>query len=130
MQVSDHAGVLVNNSKSLGFFKLINDHHLVGFLLKLHVLIVIFVTQHLSERVVSGRDHQLTLVVRVRENSLGHSAVVLVLVKEELVDVGRRSLGYHQKIEVVKDCLLPGTPVIVVEVVIDPEETLIEKFGD
>jgi hypothetical protein len=55
---------------------------------------------------------------------------MLVLVKEELVRVWRRSLGYHQKIEVVKDCLLPGTPVIVVEVVIDPEETLIEKFGD
>lgn len=128
LQVSDHAGILVDASECLSLFKLVNDHHLVRFLLELHVLIVILVAQHLSERVVRGGNHQLTLVVGVREHTLGHSAAVLVLVKEEFVCVGGRGLRNHQKVEVVEDCLLAGAPVIVVEVVINPEETLVKKF--
>ena len=69
-------------------------------------------------------------MVGVGEDTLRHSAVVQVLIEEELVCV-RGSLGRDdQEVEVIEHCFLPGTPVIIVEVVINPEETLIKHFGD
>jgi hypothetical protein len=85
LQVSDHADIIINDGECLRLFELIDNHYLKWLLLKLHVLIMIFVSQELSKLVVGGREHQLAFVVRVGEDSLGHSTVVHILIEEELI---------------------------------------------
>jgi hypothetical protein len=128
LQVSDHTHIVVYNGECLRLLELVDNHHLEGLLFKLNVLIVVFVSQELGEGVVGGGEHQLALVVGVGEDTLGDSAVVLVLIEEKLVGV-RGSLGRDdQEVEVIEHCFLAGTPVIIVEVVINPEETLVKHL--
>jgi hypothetical protein len=89
---------------------------------------VVFVSQELGEGVVGRGEHQLALVVGVGEDTLGDSAVVLVLIEEELVGVRGCLWRDDQEVEVIEHCFLPGTPVIIVEVVINPEETLVKHL--
>lgn len=69
-------------------------------------------------------------MVWVREDTLRHSTVVQVFIEEELIRVRGRLGRDNQKVEVVKDRFLAGAPVIVMEVVINPEEALIKQFRD
>lgn len=67
-------------------------------------------------------------MVGVREHTLGDSAVEGVLIEEELVLVGLIRGREHQQVEVVKYSLLLRAPVIVMEVVVNPHETLVKQL--
>jgi len=66
-------------------------------------------------------------VVRVGEDALRNASVVVVLVEEELLPFLRLKRDRDQ-VEVIEDLLLLGSPVIIVEVVIDPHEALVDHF--
>ena len=56
-----------------------------------------------------------------------NASVVMVLVEEELLSFLRLKRDRDQ-VEVIEDLLLLGSPVIIVEVVIDPHEALVDHF--
>jgi hypothetical protein len=66
-------------------------------------------------------------VFRVGEDALRNASVVVVLVEEELLPFLRLERDRDQ-VEVIEDLLLLGSPVIIVEVVIDPHEALVDHF--
>jgi hypothetical protein len=68
-------------------------------------------------------------VVRVGEDALRNASVVVVLVEEELLPFLRLKRDRDQ-VEVIEDLLLLGSPVIIVEVVIDPHEALVDQLRD
>ena len=55
---------------------------------------------------------------------------MMVLVKEIFLGVLTRLLWDSNQVKVVEDLLLLGSPVVIVEVVIDPHESLVNHFGD
>ena len=65
---------------------------------------------------------------RIGEHTLRHAAVIVILVKEELVLLGIGCCRYYQEVKVVEDCLLLQFPVRVVEVVVNPHEPLVNHF--
>jgi hypothetical protein len=66
-------------------------------------------------------------VVRIREDTLRNTSVVMVLIKEELLAI-LSLLGDGNEIKVVEDLPLLRSPVFIMEVVINPHETLINEF--
>ena len=66
-------------------------------------------------------------MIRVGEDALGNATVVVILVEEELLSFLRLQ-RHRDQVEVVEDLPLLGSPVIIVEVVIDPHEALVDQF--
>jgi hypothetical protein len=58
-------------------------------------------------------------VIRIGEDALGNASVVVILVEEEFLSFLRLQRDRDQ-VEVVEDLPLLGSPVIIVEVVINP----------
>ena len=56
--------------------------------------------------------------------------MVMVLVKEVFLGVLAGLLGDGKQVEVIEDLLLLGSPVVIVEVVINPHEALVYEFRD
>jgi hypothetical protein len=54
----------------------------------------------------------------------------MVLVKEIFLGVLTGLLGDGKQVEVIEDLLLLGSPVVIVEVVINPHEALVYEFRD
>ena len=55
---------------------------------------------------------------------------MMVLVKEVFLGVLAGLLGDGKQVEVIEDLLLLGSPVVIVEVVINPHEALVYEFRD
>ena len=71
----------------------------------------------------------MAFMVRIREHSLWNAAIMRILVEEELISIYVR--GWHdQQIEVVKHLLLLGSPIIIVEVIVNPHKALIQNLWD
>ncbi len=85
LEVSYHAGVFINRHECLRLLKLSEYHHLIGFLFELHISIVVgLALQSLLNGLIRCGNHQLALVVRMREHTLGHTTAVCITVEEEL----------------------------------------------
>ena len=69
-------------------------------------------------------------MVRIGKHTLRDPPIETVLVKEKLVILRLCRWGKNQQVEVVKNCLLLRTPVIVMEVIFNPEEALVEHLRD
>jgi hypothetical protein len=74
------------------------------------------------------RLHYVALLVRIREYAVWNPSMVVILIEEELSLILMR--WNHQQIEVVIDFLLPLLPVFVMEVFINPHESLVDNFRD
>lgn len=70
----------------------------------------------------------MALVVWVRENALRHPTAVDIFIEEEFVLVWCSCCRYLEQVEVVIDLLLLQLPVGIVEVVVDPHESLVDHF--
>jgi len=84
--------------------------------------------QYIDQSMIGCGEHQLSFVSRVGEDTLGDAPAVGVLVKEEFVLIGCWGCGDNQKVEIVEDFLLLCPPVIIVEVVLNPHESLVDHL--
>ena len=67
-------------------------------------------------------------MVRVREHTLRNASVMMIFVKEVFLGVFTCLLWDSNQVEVIEDLLLLGSPVIIVEVIIDPHKSLVNHF--
>lgn len=82
--------------------------------------------EQVCDWVVGGGQEKLTLVSGIGEDSFWDTTMVVVAVEEVFRCI--RMWWDNKEVEVIVNLLLFGLPIVIVEVVIDPHESLVDHF--